>query len=41
MSIKVHFLNSDLGRFPENVSALFEEKVERFHQDIKVMEKGT
>ena len=39
MSIKVHFLHSHLDRFPENLGDFSEEQGERFHQDIKVMDK--
>ena len=39
MSVKVHFLYSHLDYFPENLGAFSEEQGERFHQDIKVMEK--
>ena len=39
MSVKVHFLYSHLDYFPENLGAISEEQGERFHQDIKVMEK--
>ena len=39
MSVKVHFLRSHLEYFPENLGALSEELGERFHQDIKIMEK--
>ena len=39
MSVKVHFLRSHLEYFPENLGALSEEQGERFHQDIKIMEK--
>ena len=39
MSIKVHFLFSHLDAFPENLGAVSDEQGERFHQDIKVMEK--
>ena len=39
MSVKVHFLHSHLEYFPENLGALSEEQGERFHQDIKIMEK--
>ena len=35
MSRKVYFLHSHLDRLPENLV----EQVERFHQDIKVMEE--
>ena len=39
MRVKVHFLHSHLDYFPENFGAFSEEQGERFHQDIKVMEK--
>ena len=39
MSIKVHFLQSHLDRFPENLGDFSEEQGKRFHQDIKVMEE--
>ena len=39
MSVKVHFLHSHLEYFPENLGALSEEQSERFHQNIKIMEK--
>ena len=39
MSVEVHFLNSHLEYFPENLGALSKEQGERFHQDIKIMEK--
>ena len=39
MSVKVHFLHSYLSYFPENLGAFREAQGERFHQDIKVMEK--
>ena len=38
MSIKVHFLDSHLHRFPENCGDVSDEHAERFHQDIKIME---
>ena len=38
MSIKMHFLNSHLDRFPENLGDVSDEQGERFHQDIKEME---
>ena len=38
MSLKVHFLNSHLDYFPENLGAVSEEMGERFHQDIQKME---
>ena len=37
MSIKVHFLNSHLDQFPENLGAVSDEQGERFHQDFMVM----
>ncbi|GBM64476.1 hypothetical protein AVEN_194234-1 [Araneus ventricosus] len=39
MSLKVHFLDSHLDYFPENLGAVSEEQGERFHQDIKEMER--
>ena len=39
MSIKVHYLHSNLKRFPENLGDLSGEQGERFHQEIKVMEE--
>ena len=39
MSVKVHFLHCYLEYFPENLGALSEKQVERFHRDIKVREK--
>lgn len=39
MSLKVHFLNSHLDYFPENLGAVSEEQGELFHQDIKEMER--
>nr|CAH7728148.1 unnamed protein product [Callosobruchus chinensis] len=38
MSIKLHYLDSHLDRFPENLGDMSEEQGERFHQDIKIME---
>jgi hypothetical protein len=38
MSLKVHFLNSHLGYFSENLGDVSEEQGERFHQDIKEKE---
>ena len=34
MSIKIYYLFSHLGRFPENLSEVSEEQGERFHQAI-------
>ena len=39
MSIKVHFLHSYLGRFPENLGDVSDEQDGRFQEDIKVMEE--
>ncbi|GBN74168.1 hypothetical protein AVEN_242283-1 [Araneus ventricosus] len=39
MSLKVHSLDLHLDYFPENLSAVSEEKGEIFHQDIKEMER--
>ena len=38
MSIKMHFLNSQLDKFPENLGDVSNEQGECFHQDIKVLE---
>ena len=37
-SIKVHFLESDLVKFPDNCDDFSDEKEERFHQGLKIME---
>lgn len=39
MSLKVHFLNSHIDHFPKNLGDYSEEHGERFHQDIKDMER--
>jgi hypothetical protein len=39
MSLKVHFLDSHLDFFPENVGAVSDDHGERFHQDISNKEK--
>ena len=39
MILKVHFLFSQLDRFPDNLCDVSDEQGERFHQDIKVMEE--
>jgi hypothetical protein len=39
MSVKVHFLHSHIEYFPENLGRFSEEQGERFHQDIKEMDK--
>jgi len=38
MSVKIHFLSSHLGFFPENCGSMSDEHGERFHQDITAME---
>ena len=39
MSIKVHFLFSQLDRFTDDLGDVSDEQGERFHQDIKVTEE--
>ena len=39
MSLKIHFLESHLDFFPENLDEVSDEHGERFHQDLMVMEK--
>lgn len=39
MSLKLHFLFSHLDVFPDNLGAVSEEQGERFHQDIREMER--
>lgn len=39
MSLKVHFLDSHLEYFPENLGEVSEEQGERFHQDMKEIER--
>jgi hypothetical protein len=39
MSLKVHFLNSHLEFFPENLGAVNDEQGERFHQDLKELDR--
>jgi len=39
MSQKIHFLESHLDFFPENLSEVSDEHGERFHQDIMAREK--
>ena len=39
MSLKVHVRHSHLDYFPENLCAVSKEVGERFHQDIKEMER--
>jgi len=40
MSLKIHFLDSHLDFFPDNLGAVSDEHGERFHQDISALEKG-
>ena len=37
-SIKLHYINSHLDQFPENLGDVSEEQGERFHQDLKTIE---
>ena len=37
MSIKVHFLDSHLDKFPDNCGDFSDKQGERFHQDLKIM----
>jgi hypothetical protein len=39
MSLKLHFLHFHLDYCPENLGDLSEEQGERFHQDVKEMER--
>ena len=39
VSINVHFLHSRLDKYPVNCGYMSDEQGERFHQDIKTMEK--
>lgn len=39
MSLKLHFLDSHLDCFPDNLGDYSDEQGERFHQDIKELEK--
>jgi hypothetical protein len=39
MSLKFHFLASHLDHFPPNLGAVSEEQGERFHQDLKDVER--
>ena len=40
MSLKIHFLHSQLNFFPPNLEAVCDEHGERFHQDITKMESN-
>ena len=39
MSLKIHFLESHLDFFPENLGEVSDEHSERYHKDIMAMEK--
>jgi len=39
VSLKIHFLESHLNFFPENLGEVSDEHSERFQQDIMAMEK--
>jgi len=39
MSLGVHFLDSHLDFFPQNLGAVSDEHGQRFHQEISTMEK--
>lgn len=39
MSLKIHFLHSHLDFFPDNLGDLSDEHEERFHLEMKVMER--
>lgn len=39
MSVKLHFLNSHLDQFPQNLGAVSDEQGEHFHQDLMTMEE--
>ncbi|XP_052563799.1 uncharacterized protein LOC128092860 [Culex pipiens pallens] len=38
MSLKIHYLDSHLDFFPENLGAVSDEHGERFHQELAAME---
>ena len=38
MSIKVHFLDGHLDKFPDNFGDFSDKQRERFHQELKIME---
>jgi len=40
MSLKIHFLESHLDFFPENLSEVSDEHGERFHQDMEKWYQG-
>jgi hypothetical protein len=40
MSLKIHFLDSHLDFFPDDLGTVSEKHGERFHQDIFALERG-
>jgi len=41
MYLEIHFLNSHLDFFPENLGTISDKNEEQFHQDISNMKSGT
>jgi hypothetical protein len=41
MYLEIHFLNSHLDFFPENLGTISDKNEEHFHQDISNMKSGT
>lgn len=39
MSLKIHILHLHMDFFPDNLGAACDDKGERIHQDINIMEK--
>ena len=39
MSLKLHMLDAHLDKFKDNMDAYSEEQSERFHQDVKEIER--
>jgi len=39
MNLKLHFLDSHIDEFPQNLGDFSEEQGERFHQDMKEFER--
>ena len=39
MSIKLHFFNSHLDQFPQNLADVSDKQGERFHQDLMIMKE--
>ncbi|KDR08284.1 hypothetical protein L798_01972, partial [Zootermopsis nevadensis] len=40
MSLKMHFLHSNLNDFPDNLGSVSDERSERFHEDISTLERS-